>query len=65
MHFYTGNFLEGKAGKNGEKYSQYGAFCFEPQGYPDAVNKPQFNSIVLEPTEKYEQIIIYKFSVQK
>ncbi len=65
MHFYTGNFLEGKAGKNGEKYSQYGAFCFEPQGYPDAINKPQFNSIVLEPREKYEQIIIYKFSVQK
>ena len=32
MHFYTSNFLEGKPGKNGKVYEQYGAFCFEPQG---------------------------------
>ncbi len=64
MHFYTGNFLEGKVGKNKKEYIQYGAFCFEPQGYPDAINKPQFNSIVIRPTEKYEQTIVYKFSTQ-
>lgn len=64
MHFYTSNFLEGKPGKDGNKYEQYGAFCFEPQGYPDAANKPQFSSIVLEPGTGYNQTIIYKFSVQ-
>lgn len=63
MHFYTGNFLEGKAGKSGKKYNQYGAFCFEPQGYPDAANKPNFESIDLSPGETYKQVIVYKFSV--
>lgn len=61
MHFYTSNFLEGKSGKN---YKQYGAFCFEPQGYPDAANKPEFSSIVLHVGDEYNQTIIYKFSTQ-
>jgi len=65
MHFYTSNFLEGKPGKNGKKYIKYGAFCFEPQGFPDAANKPQFNSIILHPGEKYDQTIVYKFSTQQ
>lgn len=65
MHFYTGNFLEGKLGKNGKSYPKFGAFCFEPQGYPDAINKPQFDSIILNPNEVYEQTIIYKFSTQE
>ncbi len=65
MHFYTSNFLEGKPGKNGQNYEKYGAFCFEPQGYPDAANKPQFSSIVLKPGEEYIQTIVYKFSIQK
>jgi len=62
MHFYTSNFLTGKPGKNEKAYKQYGAFCFEPQGYPDAPNKPQFESVELKPGEHYKQIIIYKFS---
>ncbi|NND07447.1 MAG: galactose mutarotase [Saprospiraceae bacterium] len=65
MHFYTSNFLEGKVGRHGEKYQQYGAFCFEPQGYPDAANKPIFQSIVLRPEEEYEQTLIYSFSIQQ
>ena len=65
MHFYTSNFLEGKHGKQGKSYIKYGAFCFEPQGYPDAANKPQFESVELKPGENYKQTIIYKFSVLK
>lgn len=62
MHFYTSNFLEGKTGKDDKAYEQYGAFCFEPQGFPDAPNKPQFESVELKPGENYKQSIIYKFS---
>ena len=62
MHFYTSNFLEGKTGKEGKAYNQYGAFCFEPQGFPDAANKPQFESVELKPGENYKQSIIYKFT---
>lgn len=62
MHFYTSNFLEGKPGKGNKPYNKYGAFCFEPQGFPDAPNKPQFESVELNPGERYIQTIIYKFS---
>ena len=65
MHFYTSNFLEGKPGKDGKTYNQYGAFCFEPQGYPDAPNKLQFESVELKPGETYKQTFIYKFSTVK
>ena len=65
MHFYTSNFLEGKTGKSDKVYNQYGAFCFEPQGFPDAPNKPQFESVKLNPGETYNQTIIYKFSIIK
>jgi len=64
MHFYTSNFLEGKAGKSGKSYEQYGALCFEPQGYPDAPNHENFESVELNPGEQYEQTIVYKFSNQ-
>ncbi len=60
MHFYTGNFLEGKSGKGGLAYQQYGAFCFEPQAYPDAPNHNNFESIELNVGEEYHQEIIYK-----
>ena len=65
MHFYTSNFLVGKPGKQGKPYVQFGALCFEPQGYPDAANKPQFESVELRPGKNYRQTIIYKFSVLK
>ena len=63
MHFYTSNFLEGKPGKEGKSYKQYGALCFEPQGFPDAPNKPGFKPIELRPGEAYIQQINYKFSL--
>ena len=65
LHFYTSNFLEGKTGKEGKAYNKYGAFCFEPQGFPDAPNKPQFESVKLKVGDTYNQTIIYKFSTLK
>jgi len=64
MHFYTSNFLEGKAGKSGKSYEMYGALCFEPQGYPDAPNHANFESVELLPGKQYEQTIVYRFSSQ-
>lgn len=64
MHFYTSNFLIGEPGKGGKPYELHGAFCFEPQGFPDAPNNDNFTSIVLRPNEEYKQTIIYKFSVE-
>ena len=62
MHFYTGNFLDTKSGKGGKRYYKHEAFCIEPQAYPDAPNKKDFEPIELYPGDKYEQTIVYKFS---
>ncbi|GAH76094.1 unnamed protein product, partial [marine sediment metagenome] len=64
MHFYTSNFLSGEPGKWGIPYQQYGALCLEPQGFPDAPHHEDFQSIVLEKGETYEQKIVYHFSVE-
>jgi aldose 1-epimerase len=66
LQFYAGNFLDGTIiGKGGKVYQHRGAFCMEPQHYPDSPNKPNFPSVELKPGESYENTIEYKFSVQK
>ncbi len=61
IQFYTGNFLDGIKGANGAVYNQHDAFCLETQFFPDAVNKPQFSSIILEPGDIYHHITVHRF----
>ncbi|XP_037932389.1 galactose mutarotase-like, partial [Teleopsis dalmanni] len=68
VQFYTSNFMPDVTeppieGKSGAKYHKHGAFCLETQKYPDAVNHPNFPSIILNPGEKYNHEVIYKFGV--
>lgn len=63
MQVYTGNFLDGSdKGKNNCIYPRRSAICLEPQGYPDAPNNPQFESIMVQPEESYQYQTHYKFS---
>ncbi|HEX4607926.1 MAG TPA: aldose epimerase family protein [Urbifossiella sp.] len=69
VQFYTGNFLDGtNVGRGGAVYRQYGAFCLEPQRFPDSVNKPEWkdkSNAILRPGETYRQTTVYKFGVAK
>ncbi len=66
LQFYTGNFLDGSlAGKNGVVYDKHTGFCLEAQHFPDAINKPQFQSVVLRPGQRYSQVTVHRFSVMK
>lgn len=72
LQFYTGNYLPNPknmetpiVGKLDGKYYRQGAFCFETQGFPDAVNHRNFPSIILKPSEKYVHNVIYKFGLNK
>ncbi|CAN5437399.1 galactose mutarotase [soil metagenome] len=69
IQFYSGNFLDGKnVGKGGTVYKQYGAFCLEPQKYPDAINKEgvkDWPSVILKPGSTYYQTTTYAFSIRK
>ncbi len=63
LQFYSGNFLKGQLGKDGQPYPHRSAFCLEAQHYPDSVHHPNFPSILLEPGETYRQTTIYRFGV--
>ncbi len=61
VQMYTGNYLDGIKGKKGHIYTKRTGICFEPQFYPDAINKPEFISPVCRAGEKYRKEIVYSF----
>lgn len=66
LQFYTG-VLPGAAmagsvkGKEGRVYLQQQGFCMEPQGYPNAPNRPAFPSARLEPGQSRSGKTFYRF----
>jgi aldose 1-epimerase len=65
LQLYTGNFLDGTLkGKGGVIYKQYAGLCLEAQKFPDAVNRPDFESVILKPGETYKQKTTYAFWYQ-
>lgn len=65
MQFYIGNFIDNEKGKNGHVYEKRSGFCMETQYYPDACNRPEFQSSVLKAGEKYDTVTVYRFSTVK
>ncbi|XP_076253651.1 galactose mutarotase-like [Rhynchophorus ferrugineus] len=66
VQFYTGNFMpedESSQGK-GATYKKHGAFCFETQIYPDAVNHEHFPKVILNPGEEYHHLTKFRFLVK-
>lgn len=64
IQFYSGNFLDGTiVGKAGKAYREGDAIVLEPQMFPDTPNRPDFGSVRLDPGQRYETKILYRFSV--
>lgn len=62
LQVYSGNLLKGQEGKNGRSYQKYGAFCLEPQFYPNSINESNWrDTVILRPEDHYQETIIYKF----
>ncbi|KMS99185.1 hypothetical protein BVRB_2g047220 [Beta vulgaris subsp. vulgaris] len=61
VQFYTSNTLN-TTGKGGHVYGPHAALCLETQGFPDAVNHPNFPSVMVSPGETYEHYMLFKFS---
>lgn len=64
VQFYSGNFLEGTTQGFGQKHIFRGAFCLEPQHYPDSPNQAAFPSTTLLPGEVYSTRIVYEFDTK-
>jgi aldose 1-epimerase len=65
VQFYTANFVKDFQGADGKTYDKHWGFCLESQIWPDAINHENFPSPILNPGEKYEHKIEYRFSVEK
>ncbi|KAK2997248.1 hypothetical protein RJ639_026096 [Escallonia herrerae] len=64
MQFYTANYVNGVVGKGGAVYGKHGGVCLETQGFPNAVNQPNFPSVVVQPGEEYKHSMLFEFSVE-
>ncbi len=66
VQVYTGNWMTGNfVAKNGQRYPERSAVCFETQHYPDSINKPEYPTIILKPDGKFESKTVYKFTTRK
>lgn len=64
VQMYTGNWMTGNfIAKNGHRYPERSAVCFEMQHFPDSINKPDYPSIILREGDTFESRTTYIFSV--
>lgn len=64
LQFYTGNGLRDVVGKGGFVYEAHAGVCLETQGFPDAVNHPNFPSQIVTLDNPYEHYMLFRFSTQ-
>ena len=60
LQVYSGGFMTPTQGKLGRHYAWRTGVCLEAQGYPDAVNNPAFDSVLLGPGELYRATILVR-----
>ena len=64
VQMYTGNWMTGNfTAKNGNRYPERAAVCFETQHFPDSINKPDYPSVILKPEDVFRSRTTYKFSI--
>jgi aldose 1-epimerase len=64
VQFYSGNSLNGAAGKSGHLYGPRSGFCLETQHFPDSPNHAGFPSTELKPGERFQSVTIFRFLTQ-
>lgn len=64
VQFYTGHFLKGKVPTHSFRFpGPFDGLCLECQHYPDAPNHADFPSATVNAGQRYEETIIFRFSV--
>ena len=64
LQFYSGNFLEGVQGRGAAPYARHDGFCLEAQAYPNQINGPDAEAVVLRPGQVYRQTTTYHLTVR-
>jgi aldose 1-epimerase len=65
LQFYSGNNLDGAAGKNGHTYGRRTSLCLETQHFPDSPNHSTFPSTILRPGERFRSKTVFTFGVER
>ena len=58
MQVYMGNWIDGSF-----PHLQHNGIALECQRYPDTPNHPDFPSCVLRPNEKFDEMIVFRFTI--
>jgi aldose 1-epimerase len=64
LQLYSGNQLDGVAGRGGRRYGRHSGFCLETQHFPDSPNQPRFPSTMLRLGERYQSRTVFAFGVE-
>ena len=65
VQVYNGYFMDGSdRGHGGVPYFANAGIAIEPQGFPDAPNRPEFPSIAIDPEHPYRQRTEYVFKIR-
>lgn len=64
VQFYSGNFICGDSGKNGQQYAPRSGLCLETQFFPNATQFTQFPTPFLKAIKEYHYTTAYAFSVR-
>jgi len=66
VQFFTGNRFDGTfPGVGGVVYNRHAGFALEPQHFPDAINHPEFPSVVLRPGRTFRSSTVYRFTTRR
>ncbi len=64
LQFYSGNFLTGIHGRGTDTYRKHDGFCLEAQAYPNQINGPDAEAVILRPGQVYRQTTTYQLKVR-
>jgi aldose 1-epimerase len=64
LQFYSGNHVGGTPSRDGGVYESFQGLALEPGSLPDSPNHPEWDqpSCWLEPGDKYEHVVEYRFT---
>ena len=63
LQFYTGNYLAGLRGRNGQAYGKHGGLCLEAGGFPNHVNMADSETVITRPGTPYRQVTKYRLGI--
>ena len=64
LQLYTGNYLNGQKGKAGAIYRKHDALCLEAGAFPNRINMPDPEEVIVRPGSHYRQVTQYRLGVR-